>query len=155
MLRYLTLPAVDITTCLQVPDTHRPHSFVFSKEGPEVVMNYKHFACSEHADNKTNPGWWNSEPIPVFHRIPQLCELQPRELKADVTFALEVCNVLVAKHAGGCGDKSCRICLAGVPHGCGSETCPRCSVFACFVDDDNWSASSYITPAHIQEWTKR
>jgi hypothetical protein len=120
-----------------------------------VVMNYKHFVCTDHSGNPTNPGWWNADPIPVFHKVPELCNLTSRGLKEDVTYALEVCNILVAKNAGGCDNEKCRICLAGVPHGCGNETCPRCCVFACFVDNDNWSAKSYITPQHIREWTDR
>lgn len=118
-------------------------------------MNYKHFVCSEHKDNQTNPGWWNADPIPVFNRIPELCDLRPSELKSDVTFPLEVCNIVLSKNAHGCGDDCCRICRAGVPHGCQSEKCPRCSVFKCFVDDDNWSAESYITEAHKKEWINR
>ena len=64
----------------RVPDSHRPHEFVFSKmqvEGSErVVVNYKHWSRDEM--------YWNKHPIVVFNHEPNLNDLQPALLNPKV-----------------------------------------------------------------------
>ena len=140
----------------QVPDTHRPHHFVFEMLGGEVKMNYKHFCESDHSDNTLNPGWWNLHPIKIFRRVPPLHSLQPNKLREDVVSALENCDSVARSNNGGCGVDGCGVCSQGLPHGCGeTKDCPRCGVFSLFEVTPNWPARTMFSPTDVSKWVER
>lgn len=136
----------------QVPDTHRPHHFVFTVVGGVVCMNYKHFSASKHESNTTNPGFWNREPIPMFYKVPDIQDLKPKQLRANIVKSLQECKAAKGEHEE---DEHWELGTLRVPRGCMNEECPKCNVFWCFDQRGNWDPTTCITPDHVKQWVER
>jgi hypothetical protein len=135
----------------RVPDSFRPHEFVFEKAMVAgemcVVLNYKHWSKDQ--------AYWNKEPIVVFNHAPNLKDLKPAQLSKTVTNALSRCaaypsfedhNLLCCKTKGTKDDD-------GVAAPSKLANCPRCKVQVAFAEQ--YSSSELFDEAHRDAWGKR
>jgi len=135
----------------RVPDSHRPHEFVFSKmhiDGIErVVVNYKHWSKDEM--------YWNKEPIVVFNHAPNLGDLQPALLNPKIIAPLFMCaaapgftdNTLFCSAKSGPGDAEGEIKSNSL------KNCPRCKVHVAFGTDHK--SSAMFTQSDQEAWANR
>jgi hypothetical protein len=135
----------------RVPDSFRPHEFVFEKAQVEgntcVVLNYKHWSKDQ--------AYWNKNPIVVFNHAPDVKDLKPSQLSKQVTTPLEKCaayptfedhSLLCCKRKGPVGEDG-----VAAPSNLGK--CPRCKVQVAFADE--YSSSDLFEKEHHDAWAKR
>ena len=138
----------------RVPDSHRPHEFVFTKMRIDgvirVVLNYKHWSKDEE--------FWNKKQIPVFDHVPKVEHLQPSSLNPMVTVPLSKCAAAphFTDHTKLCSSS------AGAANGEGSkapsqlQACPRCKVqIGLSMSDQMYKSSAMFTESDQDAWGQR
>ena len=138
----------------RVPDSHRPHEFVFTKMMIDgvmcVVLNYKHWSKDEE--------FWNKKPIIIFDHVPKVEHLQPSSLNPMVTVPLSKCAAAphFTDHSNLCSS------AAGAANGEGSKApsqlkaCPRCKVqVGLSMSDQMYKSSAMFTESDQDAWAQR
>lgn len=135
----------------RVPDSFRPHEFVFEKKkvGGDmcVVLNYKHWSADE--------AYWNKEPIVVFNHTPDLKDLKPATLNGKVTGALTRCVAYPSftDHDQLCATKKGPKDVNGDPTPSNLGNCPRCKVQVAFSKEHN--SCNMFEEKHKDAWGLR
>ena len=135
----------------RVPDSHRPHEFVFSKmqvDGAQrVVVNYKHWSRDEV--------YWNKNPIVVFNHEPNLLDLQPALLNPKVIAPLAQCAAApdFTDDALLCSAKAGPRDAEGESKSSLLKNCPRCKVHVAFGTEHK--SSAMFTQSDKDAWARR
>jgi len=135
----------------RVPDSHRPHEFVFSKmvvdDVERVVVNYKHWSRDEM--------FWNKEPIVVFDHEPDLTTLLPAMLNPKVVAPLAECAAApnFTDHELLCSAKSGARDAEGELKPSSLKNCPTCKVQVAFGADHK--SGAMFTESDRDAWGNR
>jgi len=136
----------------RVPDSHRPHEFIFSKamvNGSQcVVLNYKHWSRDE--------GYWNKEPIVLFNFTPDVHDLKPAPLNPKVIIPVATCVAAPSflDHTKLCpSQRSGEVDANGEHLPSKLKNCPRCKVHVAFCGEHK--SAAMFTTEHQDAWARR
>jgi len=138
----------------RVPDSHRPHEFVFSKMMIDgvicVVLNYKHWSKDED--------FWNKKPIVVFDHVPNIEHLQPSPLNPAVIVPLSKCVAApdFIDHNNLCSSSAGEVNAEGSKALSKLKSCPRCKVQVGLRQGSTmYKSGAMFTEADQDAWGQR